>query len=52
MDDPLLFTPTKKAYMAKLRDLLKTLLKNRLKIMQKSISYLKQNYNTWEIQYL
>ena len=50
MDDLLLFTPTKKAHMAKLEDLLKALLKNRLKISPKSASYLRQNYNTWEIQ--
>ena len=35
MDDLLLFTPTKKAHMAKLRDLLKALLKNGLKISPK-----------------
>ena len=52
MDDLLLFTPTKKAHIAKLRDLLKALLKNGLKILPKSVSYLKQNYNTWEIKYL
>ena len=32
MDDLLLFTPSKKAHMAKLEDLLKALLKNGLKI--------------------
>ena len=53
MDDLLLFTSTKKAHMAKLRDLLKTLLKKTdLKYHQKSVSYLKQNYDIWEIQYL
>ena len=52
MDDLLLFTPTKKVHMAKLEDLLKALLKNRLKILPKSASYLRQNYNTLEIQYL
>ena len=35
MDDLLLFTPTKKAHMAKLRDLLKALLKTDLKYHQK-----------------
>ena len=35
MDDLLLFTPTKKAHMAKLEDLLKALLKNGLKISPK-----------------
>ena len=52
MDDLLLFTPTKKLHMAKLEDLLKALLKNGLKISPKSVSYLKQNYNIWEILYL
>ena len=52
MDDLLLFTPTKKANMAKVRGLLKALLKNGLKISPKSVSYLKQNYSIWEIQYL
>ena len=52
MDDLLLFTPTKKLHMAKLEDLLKALLKNRLKMSPKSVSYLKQNYNIWEILYL
>ena len=51
MDDLLLFTPTKKAHMAKLRDLLKALLKTGLKYHHKSVSYLKWNYNIWEIQY-
>ena len=37
MDDLLLFTPTKKAHMAKVEDLLKA---------QKSVNYLKQSYNT------
>ena len=41
MDDLLLFTPTKKAHMAKLEDLLKALLKNGLKILPKSVSYLR-----------
>ena len=52
MHDLLLFTPTKKAHMAKLRDFLKALLKMDLKYQQKSFSYLKQNYKIWEIQYL
>ena len=52
MDDLLLFTPTKKLHMAKLEDLLKALLKNGLKLSPKSVSYLKQNYNKWEILYL
>ena len=35
MDDLLLFTPSKKSHIEKLEDLLKTLLKNRLKISLK-----------------
>ena len=35
MDDLLLFSPTKKAHMAKLEDLLQVLLKNGLKISPK-----------------
>ena len=52
MDDLLLFTPTKKAHMAKLEDLLNALLKNGLKLFPKSGNYLKQSYNTWGILYL
>ena len=52
MDDLLLFTPSKKTHMAKLEDLLKALLKNGLNISPKSVSYLKQNCNTWEMLYL
>ena len=37
MDDLLLFTPSKKAHIAKLEDLLKTLLKNGLKISPKEM---------------
>ena len=47
MDDILLFTPSKKEYMAKLEYLLKALLKNGLKISPKSASYLKT-----ELQYM
>ena len=43
MDDLLLFTPTKKAHMVQVEDLLK----NVLKISPKSANYLKQSYNTW-----
>ena len=50
--DLLLFTPTKKAHIAKLEDLLKSLLKNGLKISPKSVNYLKQSYNTWGTLYL
>ena len=41
MDDLLLFTPTKKAHMAKLEDLLKAMLKNRLKISPKKCQLFK-----------
>ena len=52
MDNLLLFTPTKKAHMAKLEDLLKALLKNGLKISPKSANYLRWNCNIWETLYL
>ena len=42
MDDLLLFTPTKKSYIAKLEDLLKPLLKNGLKISPKICQYLRK----------
>ena len=47
MDDLLLFTPTKKTHMAKLEDLLKALLKNRLKISPKKCQLFKT-----ELQYM
>ena len=47
MDDPLLFTPTKKTHMAKLEDLLKALLMNRLKILPKKCQLFKT-----ELQYM
>ena len=52
MDDLLLFTPSKKVHIAKLEDLLKALLQMDLKYPQRSVSYLKQNYNIWEMLYL
>ena len=52
MDDLLLFTPSEKAHVTLLEDLLKTSLKNGLKISPESVSYLKQNCNTWEMLYL
>ena len=62
MVDLFLVTPSKKSNVAKLEDLLKTLLKNGLKLSPKKCqlfrtellygSYLEQNYNIWEIQYL
>ena len=51
-DDLLLFTPSKRAHMANFEDLLKALLNNGLKIPPKSVSYLKQNCNTWGMSYL
>ena len=47
MDDLLLFTPTKKAHMAKLEDLLKALQKNGLKILSKKCQLFKT-----ELQYM
>ena len=47
MDDLLLFTPSKRAHMAKLEDLLKALLRNGLKISPKKC----QLFNT-ELQYM
>ena len=47
MDDLLLFTPSKKSLIAKLEDLLKALLKNRLKISPKKC----QLFRT-ELQYM
>ena len=38
MDDLLFFKPTKKVHISKLEDLLKVLLKNRLKISPKEVS--------------
>ena len=47
MDDLLMFTPSKKAHIAKLEDLLKALLKNRLKISPKQCQLFKT-----ELQYM
>ena len=47
MDDLLLFTPTKKSHIAKLEDLLKALLKNRLKISPKKCQLYRK-----ELQYM
>ena len=52
MDDLLLFSPSKKVYMAKLEDLLKVLRKTVLKYPQRNVSYLKENYNIWETLHL
>ena len=43
VDDPLLFTPSKSAHMAKLEDLLKVLLKNGLKISPKKCQLFRTN---------
>ena len=45
----LLFTPSKKVHIANLEDLLKALLQMVLKYPQSNVSYLKQNYNIWEM---
>ena len=47
MDDLLLFTPSKKAHISKVEDLLKALLKNSLKIHPKKCQLLKT-----ELQYM
>ena len=47
MDDLLLFTPMKKAHISKLEDLLKTLLKNGLKISPRKCQLFKT-----ELQYM
>ena len=47
MDDLLLFTPSKKAHIAKLEDLLKALRKNRLKISPKKCQLFRM-----ELQYM
>ena len=52
MDDLLLFTPSKRSHMDKLEDLLKALLKNGLKILQRNANCLKQIYNIWVMKYL
>ena len=52
MDNLLLFTPLKRAHMVKLEDLLKALIKNRLKISLKKCQLLKPNYNTRGLSYL
>ena len=52
MVDLLLFTPSRKVHMAKLEDLLKALLQTDLRYPQRNVSYLKQNYNIWEMLYL
>ena len=51
MDDLLLFTLSKSSQIAKLEDLLKTLLKNGLKISPKKY-HLEQIHNTWVMRYL
>ena len=43
MDDLLLFTPTKKLQMAKLKDLIKALLKNVLKISLKKCQHCRKD---------
>ena len=47
MDDVLLFTPTKKSHMAYLEDLLKALMKNRLKMSPKKCQPFRR-----ELQYI
>ena len=52
MDDLILFTSSKESHVRKLEDLLKALLKNRLKVSPKKCQLLKQAYNIWEMKYL
>ena len=52
MDDLLLFTPSKKAHMNKLEDLLKALRKNGLKISAKKCQLFRTELQYMEIQYL
>ena len=52
MDDLLLFTPSKKSHISKLEDLLRALLKNRLKISPKNVNCSEKNYNIRAIQSL
>ena len=52
MDDLLLFTPSKQSHMRKLEDPLKALLKNGLKISQRSANYSGKNCSTWATQSL
>ena len=51
MDDPLLFTLSKRSHMEKLEDLLKALLKNGLKISPRNINCLEQIYSIWVMKY-
>ena len=51
-DNLLLFIPSKKTHMENLEDLLKALLKNGLKFLQRNANYSKQKYNIWEMLYL
>ena len=52
MDDLLLFTPSKQSHIRKLEDLLKALLKNRLKIPPKKCQLFRKDYKTWGILFL
>ena len=52
MDDLLLFTPSKRSLRDKLDNLLKALLKNRLKNLQRNANCSEQIYNTWVMTYL
>ena len=52
MDDLLLFTPSKRSHVDKLKDLLRALLKNGLKFLQRNANCSEPIYNTWVIKYL
>ena len=51
MDDLLLATSMRKSHITKLEDLLKTLLKNGLKVSPKKCQLLERNCNIWGILY-
>ena len=52
MDDLLLFSPSKRCHMDKLEDLLKVLLKNGLKYLQRNANCSEPIYNIWVMKYL
>ena len=52
MDNLLFFTPSKKAHIAKLEDLLKALLKDSLKISPRKCQLPKTELQIWEMLYL
>ena len=51
MDNLLLFIPSKRSHIDKLEDLLKALLKNGLKFLQRSVNCSEQIYSIWVMKY-